>query len=213
MPAPRWPKFTWDPNARQYRGRDGRFVSRKVVRQALDETIESAKVDITRVSRQLQLGRISLIDWQLSLEKSIKTIHVMSAAVAAGGWAQATPADWSVAANRIKEQYAWLERFAKQIENGLPLDGRFLRRAESYALAGSGTYEAVLRRIDLRSGMVIEERRRLHSGNPCAPCYTYFVMGWQPPGLLPDIGDECDCGTRCQCTFERRFAKALKQAG
>ncbi len=85
MPAPRWPKYTWDANARQYRGGDGKFVSRKVVRQALDETIESAKADITQVSRQLQLGRISLIDWQLQMEKSVKTIHVMSAAVAAGG--------------------------------------------------------------------------------------------------------------------------------
>ena len=213
MPASRWPKFTWDANARQYRGADGKFVPRVVVRQALDETIESAKSDITRASKQLQAGQVSLIEWQLRLEKSIKTIHVMSTAIAAGGWAQATSADWSLAGNRIKDQYAWLERFARQIEDGLPLDGRFLNRAESYARSGSGTYEKALRRIDVASGLVTAERRVLHSGHPCSSCYAYHAAGWQSPGILPDVGEECDCGSRCQCSFERRFAKASRKAG
>lgn len=207
---PRWPRYTWDARSRQYRGEDGRFVPRRAVRQALDEVIDRAALAIERDARLLQAGAINLPEWQLRTERSIKTIHTAAAAAAAGGWAQATARDWSVAANRIKQQYRFLERFAWQIQNGLPLDGRFLTRAASYASAGSGTYEAVLRRIDLASGLVIEERRRLHSLSPCRSCVAYAAAGWQLPGVLPDTGDECECGSRCRCTWERRVAALSK---
>lgn len=210
MSDPRWPKYTWDARARQYRGDDGRFVPRTAVRVALDEFIDRAALRIEADARLLQAGRISLIDWQLRTEKNIKLIHTASAAIAAGGWAQATAKDWSAAANRIKAQYRYLERFARQIEDGLPLDGRFLTRAASYGTAGSGTYEKVLRGRDLASGLVIEERRRLHSLHPCPACILYADADWQPPGVLPDIGEDCECGSRCRCTFERRFAALSK---
>lgn len=183
-------------------------MGRKAVRQALDEFVDRAALGIERDARLLQAGLINLPEWQIRTERNIKAIHTASAAIAAGGWAQATAADWAVAARKIKFQYGKLQQFAKQIENGLPLDGRFLVRAASYATAGSGTYEAVLRRIDLASGLVLQERRRLHSLHPCPPCVVYKNRGWQPPGVLPDIGDDCDCGTRCRCTFERMFIKA-----
>ena len=203
-----WPSFTWDASARQYRASDGRFVPRRQVRQALDESIEIAKGRISTDARALQAGAINLPEWQIRTEKNLKAIHVMSAAVAAGGWAQATARDWSRAANRLKKQYRFLDRFARQIESGeQPLDGRFLVRAESYAVAGSGTYEAVLRRIDLATGLVTQERRLLHSANPCTSCLGYHALGWQPPDTLPEIGEDCECGMRCQCTFERRVKK------
>lgn len=200
-----WPSFTWDATARQYRDSRGRFVPRRQVRQALDEAIDRAKAEIARDARALQAGAINLPEWQIRTENQLRAIHTMSAAVAAGGWAQATAADWARAGNRLKKQYRYLERFARQIEGGeQPLDGRFLVRAESYATAGSGTYEAVLRRIDLGRAVVLAERRVLHSTSPCVPCLGYHALGWQPPETLPDIGEECECGMRCQCTFQRR---------
>ncbi len=199
-----WPQFTWDPRVRQYRAANGRLVPRRAIRQALDEAIEAAKGRIAADARGLQAGALNLPEWQLRMEANLKAIHTMSAAAAAGGWAQATARDWAAAGRRLQKQYKWLEGFAYEIENGLPLDGRFLNRALSYAVAGSGTYEKVLRGIDLATGLVIQERRRLHSANPCTPCLGYAAKGWQPPGVLPDIGQDCLCGTRCQCTFERR---------
>lgn len=200
-----WPKFTWDARSRQYKDARGKFVPRRAVRQALDEAIEQAKQGIADVSRNLQSGTVNLPQWQITMEQQLKAIHVMSAAAAAGGWAQATPKDWAAAGRRLQQQYKFLENFAYQIEQGLPLDGRFLNRAQSYATAGSGTYEKVLRQKDLASSVVLAERRRLHSANPCTPCLGYHALGWQPPETLPDIGESCDCHSRCQCTFERKL--------
>lgn len=204
MPA-NWPLYTWDPRARQYRDARGRFVPRTAVRQALSEFVDAAAVRIEVDARLLQAGRINLSEWQLRMEANLKAIHTASAAIAAGGWAQATARDWSAAAVRLKKQYAFLRRFARQIEQGLPLDGRFLVRAASYAVAGDGTYERVLRGIDLASGLVIEERRIINSEHPCASCITYRALGWQAPGVLPDTGEDCLCGMRCRCTFERHM--------
>lgn len=206
MPA-LWPEFTWDAKARQYRSASGRFAPRKAIRAVLDAAIDRAATQIEADARLLQIGAINLPEWQLRTEAAVKLIHTASAAVAAGGWAQATAADWSKAATRIKQQYKFLERFARQIEAGLPLDGRFLARAASYASAGAGTYEAVLRRIDLASKLVISERRITHSLQPCGPCFDYEAMGWTDPGTLPDTGQDCECHSRCRCSFERQFAR------
>jgi hypothetical protein len=209
LPGP-WPRFTWDERVRQYRGADGRLVSRTLVRQALDEAIEQARGSIIRDLKLMQLGAINLPEWQIRTEKALKTIHVMSAAVAAGGWAQATAADWSVAANRVRAVYVQIEKLARRLESGeYGLDdGRLAPWLASLGGWGSGTYETVLRRRDLATGRVVAERRLLHSGAPCKPCLAYHAMGWQPPRVLPDIGTECLCRKYCRCTFQRRFATA-----
>jgi hypothetical protein len=207
LPAP-WPRYTWDERVRQYRGPDGRLVSRTAVRQALDEAIDRARQGLATTAERLRRGAINLPQWQIETEALVKSIHVMSAALAAGGWAQATARDWSIAANRIKADYLAIERLARKLESGaLPADGRLAVWASSYGVAGSGTYETVLRRRDLATGRVIAERRRLHSMAPCKPCLRYHALDWQPPGVLPDIGQDCACHKRCRCTFQRRFAK------
>jgi hypothetical protein len=207
LPGP-WPAYTWDPRVRQYRGASGRLVSRTAVRQALDEGIDKAREGLATAAERLRRGVINLPQWQIETERLTKSIHVMSAAVAAGGWAQATARDWSIAANRIKADYLAIERWARKLETGEhPLDGHLPVRAASYGAAGSGTYEIVLRRRDLATGRVIAERRLIHSEVPCYSCLAYHALGWQPPGTLPDIGRDCACLKRCRCTFQRRFAK------
>lgn len=202
-----WPSFTWDERVRQYRGTSGRLVSRTQVRQALDEAIDGARGELGVVTQRLQAGTVSLPQWQLEAESLLKSIHVMSATVAAGGWAQATPADWSIAANRIKAAYVMVERLARGLEDGSYdlSDGRLLPWMANLGAWGSGTYEIALRKRDLATGRVIAERRVRHSQHGCVPCIGYEALGWQPPNTLPDIGAECLCRKFCRCTFQRRF--------
>jgi hypothetical protein len=211
LPAP-WAKFIWDAVVRQYRAVTGKFVPRTQVRQALDEAIDKAREELVTSTRLLQLGALDIGSWQLRVEGLLKTIHTMSAAVAAGGWAQATAADWSVAATRIKAAYAQVEKLARRLEAGVYGldDGRLVNWMSGLGAWGSGTYEAVLRRRDLATGRVTEERRLNHSGQPCTSCLGYHALGWQPPRTLPDIGTECLCGRFCRCTFQRRFEAAAR---
>lgn len=206
------PPFAWDSTARRFRDRRGRYVPAAAVRQATDEAIDSAASEIVATAQLLQSGAINLPEWQIRMERQLKALHAMAGAVAAGGWQRATSADWSVVGRRLRAEYGYLDRFAREIANGLPLDARFLARAAMYASAASGTYEAVLRRADLATGRVLEERRAIHSGHPCGPCKGYAALGWRPPGTLPGIGEACACLSRCRCSFRRRLARAASGA-
>jgi hypothetical protein len=200
-----WPRFTWDATARQYRDSRGRFVPRADVREALDATIDRAAADIEAVARRLQVGEVEIGEWHAQTEGLLKLLHVASGAAAVGGWGQATPETWGLVGSRLKDQYRFLRDFAGQLANGLPLDGRFLARAGMYALSGTATYEAILRRGDLAAGYDLE-KRVLHPGKSeaCSECVGYAALGWQPAGTMPDIGQGSRCLTRCRCRFVRR---------
>ncbi|MDR3634336.1 MAG: S49 family peptidase [Isosphaeraceae bacterium] len=199
--AQRWPRYTWDPNARQYRAESGRFVSRKDVKAALSAVIDATVDDVRRVSEQLQRGKIEIADWQLEMERSLKTIHTAATAIATGGWIQAMPVDWAECGRRLKDEYGHLRDFAVELENGLPPDGRFLARAVSYARAAHGTYEVIGRRLALGGGAVWAKRTR-HALHSCERCIEYEDRGWVPASTLPAPSTECECGSNCQCTAE-----------
>lgn len=195
-------QYVWNAGARQYKDPSGRFVARTEVRAALDACRDAAAVEIRTASLELQAGAIDLTEWQLRMERSIKDIHVASGAIAKGGWHQCKESDWGRIGARVKSEYKYLAGFAQELANGMKLDGQFLARAEMYGLAGTGTYEAILRRDDIRAGYDLE-MRVTNSGRPCSDCSRYAAMGWQPAGELPGIGQRCQCRSRCQCTFER----------
>lgn len=207
----RWPEFTWDSASRRYRNAKGRFVSRRAVRQVLDEVIDSAAQGLLRNALALQAGHINLVQWQINAENNIRLIHTAATAAAAGGWAQATAADWAYAGHRIRKEFTHLDRFARQIANGLPLDGRFIVRSTMYGAAASRTYETRARQLALATGMVLAERRLIHSFRPCEDCVAYEALDWQPPGVLPDIGEDCKCEWRCRCSFERLYAPGSRR--
>jgi hypothetical protein len=70
-------------------------------------------------------------------------------------------------------------------------------------MSATGTYEAILRRDDLASGLYDEERRVRSSRESCNGCVYQESLGWQPAGVLADIGTQ-ECLSADRCTFVRR---------
>jgi hypothetical protein len=204
MPAVVARPFTFDQRTRRFRGPSGRFIPWAEVRKALDFVIDAANADIRKTSKALQAGRIEVADFQSSMAASIKAAHVAATLAAKGGRQQVTAADWSTVGNRLKFQYQRLHSFSVELANGAPLDGRFLARAAMYGTSATGTYEAILRRDDLASGLYDEERRQRHSKESCTSCIRYEQLGWQKLGILPDIGQQSECLSADRCTFVRR---------
>lgn len=203
------PEYGWNSDAQRYINLStGQFVSAAQVRTALDQAILSAKDGLRDVSQALLDGQISLADWQTQMAQQIKLIHCASASAAAGGWAQMTPADWGRVGQQLRQQYAYLQRFALQIESGAQaLNGSLITRALMYGEAGRGTYEDFRRAEAQRRGMT-HERRRLGAAEHCEDCVRYAGWGWRPIGTLPRIG-QSRCRTNCKCAFEFRKAEAL----
>ena len=80
------PAYTWNERSQRYRNSaTGRFVPREQVRQALDIALDRSRNEVARLSRELVNGRINLADWQISVAREVKSMHMASAALAKGG--------------------------------------------------------------------------------------------------------------------------------
>lgn len=212
--------FGWNETAGRYVDlTTGRFVSFADVNAALEMQIGISEIHMSVATERLQAGSINLAEWQLAMEQEIKIMHTASAASARGGWAQMTQADWGWVGQRVRAQYEFLNKFARQIATGQqPLNGRALQRAQMYAQAGRSTFQEMRRRyVRIFKGAVTEQRLLTPNAEHCEGdddrpgCVELADMGRVPVGTLPPIGD-AQCLTFCQCVF-RFFDAAGKVIG
>lgn len=205
-----FPLYTWDLRLQRYRSkRTGRLIPQTAVRHALDAALENERRRARSLADQLRRGQITSQEWHLRMRETVKATQLFSAAAGKGGWGQLTPADYGLTGAGVREQYGYLDQFATQVRAGLPLDGRFLARAESYALAGRRTFNEVERDVRLAAGAT-EVRSVLHPADHCegpGSCVEQRDLDWQPAasGLITAPGTRL-CGNRCRCTLEYRGA-------
>lgn len=198
-------RFRYNAAAGRYVDKAGRFVAQAAVREALDAAITAQSRLMAKLAGDLRSGRISRKRWLLEMRQAVKSVHLTSAALAKGGWAQMAPADYGRAGRAIRDQYAYLRRFEQQIAAGLPLDGRFLARIQLYVEAGRGTYHATERAEQERRGRR-QERNVLNPADHCegaGSCVAETARGWVTIGRLIPIGQRL-CRARCKCTLEYR---------
>lgn len=211
--SPLTAQFEYDPRTGQYRHiATGRFVPQSEVRSALDKYLDAKSDRVRDLAQQLQRREISLADWQRAMEREIALTHLASAAAAKGGWAQMTPADFGRVGSLVKAERKYLERFAIQIEEGLPLDGRFLTRAQLYAQAGRHTFH-VMRRREMQARGLGLVRRILHARDSCPGCLHLASLGFRPFGEIPPPGEGTECGRNCHCDEEFAEEGVLRAAG
>src|SRR5689334_18066744 len=128
---PRRP-FSYDPRTGRFRGRGGRFLSARHIRDAVDKRLDAASREIKAVSEAYRRGEISGAEWMQRMRSSIRETHVMSALAAKGGREGLSQREFGILGARIRHQYAYLRDFASGLTNGtVTTDGRFLQRASS----------------------------------------------------------------------------------
>ena len=203
------PAYEWSPGSQRYvNAVTKRFVARTQVRQALDITLDRSRNEVARLSRELVNGRINLADWQRATAREIKNMHMASAALAKGGWAQMTPQDTGRVGRIIRDEYAYLANFAQQIKSGQQkLDGSLVTRANLYAQAPRGTYHAIEQRGMMEQGKT-ECRNVLGPADHCEganSCIEQTAKGWVPigGGAMVPIGSRL-CLSNCRCRLEYR---------
>lgn len=195
-------KYLWNDVAGRYRGANGRFVSFAEIRSYLDAVLDANEAKVMGLASQLKARTITLAEWQIAMRDTLKDIHLSSSALARGGWAQMSQADYERVQAKIEFQYQKLAAFAKQIENGLPLDGRFTRRHTLYAQSGRSTYHESLRNEMQVRGMT-KEKSVLAPSDHCVECVSEANKGFVPIGELILIGERiCKSNCRCHVEFE-----------
>jgi hypothetical protein len=196
-------RFGWSEKAaRYYEIETGRFVSRDTVRLSLDDVINYAGKHVRELSEQLRTGQIDLADWQAAVRETIKSTMLTAEALARGGRAQLTQADYGRVGQAVRVQYRYLDNFTQEIRDGLPLDGRFLNRAVMYAKAARPFFHDEQLGLLVETGYV-EERNVLHQAEHCEQCADMTALGWVEIGTLILIGAR-QCLGNDRCTMRYR---------
>lgn len=200
---PPLPRYYWDDRAGQYRGPGGRFLPRATVRAAVDDFVGATAVQVRALSAGVRGGTVSLAAWEAGMRAAIKDTHLTAAALAKGGWAQMSPADFGLVGRRVRDQYGYLRGFVGDVASGRQaLDGRFEARAALYAGAGRQTYYAQTE-AELGKRGAEEERSVLHPAEHCGECIEEAERGWVPLGDLVPVGAR-ECRSNCQCSVDYR---------
>jgi hypothetical protein len=164
--------FRWSEKSQRYIAPNGRFVARAKVLTELDRVRRGVGQEMRELAKQLQAGEISRVEWLIAMKARVKALHLAHAAVAAGGLDKLTPSDLGRLGAAVRRQYEFLRRWEAE---GLPVDGRFIARAELYAGAAYGTFSDY--------GARQAQGRRLHRGQArVGGCRTL-------PGL-PGVGGQ-----------------------
>ena len=198
--------FTWDAARGRYRDASGRLVPDAQVRSALDVVLRAQAEHMRDLTRQLQGGTLTLGDWQRQMMQSVKHSHLIGTSLAGGGWQQMTQADFGWAGQRIRSQYAYLDRFARDVAAGRQSLTGAPARAEMYADAARTTHRAASRRLARRMGRE-QERNVLGVADHCAGCLAQNARGWVDLGELVPPGLR-QCRARCHCSLRFRTQPA-----
>lgn len=198
--------YTFDERSGRYRSvATGRYVSGREIRAALDSVIDAAAAEMRTVARQLQAGEIGLQEWQLIMERNVKSLHINSTALARGGYAQLSQSDYGRIGGYLKREYRYLANFAEQIASGKQrLDGRFLQRVNQYVESARGTYEQEKIREATKRGAV-ELRTVRHAADSCDGCLYQESLGWIAidDSRFVEVGRRT-CRRNCKCSVETR---------
>jgi hypothetical protein len=189
------PIFRWSEKSQRYIAPNGRFVARVKVLAELEKVRRGVGQEMRELARQLRDGEISRVEWVIAMKARIKALHLMHAAVAAGGLDKLTPADLGRVGAAVRRQYEFLRRWDAQ---NLPVDGRFIARAELYAGAAYGTFSD-LERIKHKAAGYTEAKRVLGIAEHCPDCLEW-ANKWLPIDVIPPIGASV-CRTNCRCTI------------
>ena len=199
------PRYNFDDRSGRYRdAKTGRFISPSVVTGALNDVILSAAADMKAASMALQSGNLTLAAWQLTMEQSIKNMHLASAAMAKGGWQNLTQADFGRIGSIVKREYGFLRTFAGDIASGKQaLNGSFLQRSQEYMRAGKVTYNEVLKRENEKRQLNYVRNVR-HARDSCPLCVEQERLGWvktDDSRLIPPGRRTCRGYCKCEWVF------------
>jgi hypothetical protein len=167
----------------------------------LIRVLSGIKTEMRTATGLMNLGKISLPEWQNRMRQYVDAIYLIGVAIAAGTW-DVTEAQVEVHKDERKKQLAFLLLFANDIQSGVQKpNGSIIARIGLYASAGWAVLQGI--KAAVAGKRYTEERRVLSPAHHCEDCPPLAALGWQPIGTLPPIGDS-ECGANCKCRFEYR---------
>lgn len=192
----------YDKKTARYRGKNGQFISASSVKKQIEKVVEVVGKDMRGISQRFNEKKIDLKTWKKEMKEQIKTLHTLTASVGKGGRKSMTKSDWGKVGSEIKKQYAFLDKFASEIEKGKVTGAKLEYRASLYARAARKSFSSFEKDANSEAGK-LKCRRIVHAKESCSDCLYYASLGYIDVDEMPDIGDLI-CGNGCKCELEYR---------
>ena len=192
----------YDQSTNQFRAPNGKFIARNAIRAEIEKAVDVVGRKTEKIAKDLNAGKINIAEFQIQMRDEIKRASILSASVAKGGHKQMTASDWGKVGSDLKKQYAFLNKFARDIELGRVTGVKLENRAKSYAQNIRMIYLNSEKESFKNIGKT-ECRRVLHSLETCPDCARWAAKGWVGIDEQPLLGT-LQCRSFDRCSLEYR---------
>ncbi len=194
-------EWSYDPRTGRYRAANGRFLSGATVEALVDGRIRKTKSDLRALTASLADGTLSIEQWQVRARAEIKRAHIQAALVGNGGMQGMDAAAWGRVGWRLREEYRYLEGFAKDLLEQRVSVPMALARISLYADSVRGSYWTGTTIRQEKQGYTLMKRILDPQAQHCEDCLRYAAAGMVALGALPMPGQRCECKARCRCSI------------
>lgn len=172
------PGWVWEPRARRYREKaSGRFIDQTRLRELRNLWTDRMLARSDRLVERLAAKEIDLPTWVGEMRNLIKDTYGAQYMAARGGRHAMTQSDWGRVGRMVRDQYGYLQGFARDLAGGRLSEGQAMVRARLYIESSTQAFE---------------QGKRESFGLPA--------------GALPQMpGDgQTECLTNCRCYWHIR---------
>jgi hypothetical protein len=195
-------QWSYDQKSGRYRDERGRFLSEKSVQALVGGRIDKLDAQLRRFTRMLADGSITLDQWQGSVREAIKAAHLQAAIIGHGGRDGMGSAEYGRIGQRLRQEYAFLQGFARDLLDQRISTPLSLARISLYAASVRSSYwEGIAIRKE-KQGFSLMRRILDPAAQHCEDCKLYSSRGIVPIGSIPLPGQRCACRARCRCRVE-----------
>ena len=205
-------EWSYDPISGRYRGENGRFLSQKAIEALIDGRIGKLERQLKDFTQRLIDGSITVDQWQGSVREALKPAHIQATMVGAGGKAALSQADYGRIGQRLRSEYAYLQKFASSLLADRLSGPLALARITLYAESVRSSWWEGLSIRRGREGYSLMRRVLDSQAQHCQDCLVYSSRGMVPIGAVPLPGQRCACRARCKCSvryYRQQFPSTM----
>ena len=195
-------EWSYDPISGRYRGENGRFLSQKAIEALIDGRIGKLERQLKDFTQRLIDGSITVDQWQGSVREALKPAHIQATMVGAGGKAALSQADYGRIGQRLRGEYAYLQKFASSLLADRLSAPMALARVALYAESVRSSWWEGLSIRRAREGYSLMRRVLDSQAQHCQDCLAYSSRGMVPIGSIPLPGQRCACRVKCKCSVQ-----------
>lgn len=143
MPTPTdLPEWLYDTNIYQYQKlKSGRGITRKSIESARDEFLNRLSGEIDALNAKLVTGQVTIQDWVTQMRANIRQAYISEYVFARGGINMMSQEDWGRIGGILREQYSYLDNFAREIADGKLTPAQIQMRARMYIQSATEAFE------------------------------------------------------------------------